>query len=85
MAITEAQKRANIAYNRRQDSITIRPSKERGAQIRAAAAAAGMSVQAYILRALEEYERPHHGARLDGENNTMRDYMQSVQTDTETE
>ena len=85
MATSEAQKRASVAYNKKQDNIMIRPSKERGAQIRAAAAAAGMSVQAYILRALEEYERPHHGARLDGENNTMREYMQSVQTDTETE
>jgi hypothetical protein len=85
MAQTDAKRKATAAYQKRQDNIMIRPSKERGAQIRAAAAAAGMSVQAYILRALEEYERPHHGARLDGENNTMRDYMQSVQTDTETE
>ena len=49
MPISEAQKRANIAYNRRQDSITIRPSKEEGAQIREAAKVAGMSVQGYIL------------------------------------
>ena len=46
---SEAKRRANIAYNRRQDSITIRPSKAEGARIRAAAADAGMSVQAYIL------------------------------------
>ena len=49
---SEAKRRANIAYNRRQDSITIRPSKAEGARIRAAAAGAGMSVQAYILDAL---------------------------------
>ena len=49
---SEAKRRANIAYNRRQDSITIRPSKAEGARIRAAAAAAGMSVQAYILDTL---------------------------------
>ena len=57
---TEAQKRASTNYNRRQDNIMIRPSKEEGAAIRAAAAAAGMSVQAYVLRAVRtwmEHER----------------------------
>lgn len=49
---TKAQIRANIAYNRRQDSITIRPSKDEGARIRQAAADAGMSVQAFILDTL---------------------------------
>ena len=49
---SEAKRRANIAYNRRQDSITIRPSKAEGARIRAAAADAGMSVQAFILDTL---------------------------------
>ena len=49
---TEAQRRAVIAYNRRQDAFTIRPSKEDGAAIRAAAAAAGQSVQRYILDAV---------------------------------
>ena len=49
---TEAQKRASAAYNRRQDNIMIRPSKAEGARIRAAAADAGMSVQAYILYTL---------------------------------
>lgn len=49
MAISEAKKRANTAYNRRQDNIMIRPSKEDGAKIRACAAAAGKSVQRYIL------------------------------------
>lgn len=54
MPCTEAQKRSNIAYNRRQDSITIRPSKDDGAQIRAAAAAAGQPVQVYIMQACKE-------------------------------
>lgn len=54
MACTEAQKRGNAAYNRRQDNIMIRPSKEEGARIRQAAADAGMSVQAFILSALRE-------------------------------
>ena len=49
---TEAQRRAAIAYNRRQDAITIRPSKAEGARIRQAAADAGMSVQAFILDTL---------------------------------
>ena len=52
---SEAKRRANIAYNKRQDNIMIRPSKERGAVIRAAAAQEGQSVQAFILRVLEEY------------------------------
>ena len=54
MPISEAQKRAAIAYNRRQDSITIRPSREDGAAIRAAAAAAGQPVQVYIKQACFE-------------------------------
>ena len=49
---TEAQRRAAIAYNRRQDAITIRPSKDEGEHIRQAAADAGMSVQAFILDTL---------------------------------
>lgn len=49
---TDAQKRASTNYNRRQDNIMIRPNKEEGAAIRTAAAAAGMSVQAYVLRAV---------------------------------
>ncbi len=54
MPCTEARKRANAAYNRRQDSITIRPSKQDGAAIRAAAAAAGQPVQVYIKQACFE-------------------------------
>ena len=51
---TPAQIRANIAYNKRQDSITLRPSKDEGAEIRAAAAASGQSLQRYILQAVME-------------------------------
>lgn len=51
---TEAQRRASINYNKRQDNIMIRPSKEEGAEIRQAAADAGQSVQAYILQAIKE-------------------------------
>ena len=56
---SEAKRRANIAYNKRQDNIMIRPSKERGAAIRAAAAQEGQSVQAFILRVLEDYISAH--------------------------
>ena len=49
---TEAQRKAVSAYQKRQDNIMIRPSKEEGALIRKAAADAGQSVQAYILEAI---------------------------------
>ena len=48
---TDAQKRAVRKYQQGQDSITIRPSKQDGAAIRAAAAAAGQPVQVYIKQA----------------------------------
>ena len=67
MATSDAQKRASIEYNRRQDSITIRPSKARGAAIRAAAAQDGQSVQAFILRVLEEYISAHDLHQGDGD------------------
>ena len=51
---TEAQRRASINYNKRQDNIMIRPSKEEGAKIRQSAANAGQSVQGYILQAIKE-------------------------------
>ena len=52
---TEAQKRASAAYNRSRDNIMIRPTKAEGEQIRAAAAQAGQSVQAYILDAVRAH------------------------------
>ena len=55
MTTTEAQKRASANWNRKQDNIMIRPTKEEGALIRQAAADAGMSVQAYILVAIRAY------------------------------
>ena len=54
MPCTEAQKRGNAAYNRRQDNIMIRPPKDKGSAIRAAAAAAGQSLHDYILQACTE-------------------------------
>ena len=55
MAVSEAHKKASAKWNSARDSITIRPDKETGSKIRAAAAAAGMSIQQFILAALSEY------------------------------
>lgn len=67
---TEAQKRASTNYNRKQDNIMVRPNKEEGAAIRAAAAAAGQSVQGYILQAvrerMEREQSPGHTQRSTG-------------------
>ena len=51
---TEAEKRAVKVYQQSRDNIMIRPTKEEGAAIRAAAAADGKSVQAYILGILRK-------------------------------
>lgn len=62
---TDAQKRASTNYNRKQDNIMVRPSKEEGAAIRSAAAAAGKSVQGYVLEAVrEKMERERAGAAV---------------------
>jgi len=54
MMSTEAQIRASVKHNQTKDAIMLRPSKREGAEIRAAAAAAGQSVQGYILDAVRE-------------------------------
>ena len=54
MASTEAQKRAVKKAQSKCDAIMLRPPKEVGAAIRAAAAAAGQSNQQYILQATRE-------------------------------
>ena len=51
MPSTEAEKRASVQYYKSRDNIMIRPDKETGAAIRAAAAEAGQSNQQYILQA----------------------------------
>lgn len=61
---TKAQIRANVAYNRRQDSITIRPSKEDGAEVRAAAVSAGQSLQGYIMQAVRERMEREKGDKI---------------------
>lgn len=49
-----AEIQAVARYQAKRDTITIRPKKEDGAEIRRAAAAAGKSVQAYILDVLRD-------------------------------
>ena len=52
MPTSEAQKRASKKWDSSRDRITIKPDKETGSAIRAAAAAAGLSVQQFILNAV---------------------------------
>ena len=54
MPVSEAKRRNNDNYNAKCDYISIRPLKPQGAEIRAAAAAAGQSLQGYILQACAE-------------------------------
>ena len=67
MAVSEAKKKANARWNASKDNIMIRPTKEEGAAIRAAAAAAGQSNQQYILQATRErMERDNEGGEQGG-------------------
>lgn len=62
MALSQAKKAADKRHIAKLDVIKIQPYKEEGAIIRAAAAAAGQSVQGYILQAVRErMEREGHG------------------------
>ena len=54
MAVSEAHKKASVKYNKSRDNIMIRPTKEEGAEIRAAADRAGMSLQQYVLEAVRK-------------------------------
>lgn len=54
VASTEAQKRAVKKAQSKCDAIMLRPPKEEGAAIRAAAVATGQSNQQYILQATRE-------------------------------
>lgn len=55
MSVSEAHKKASAKWNSSRDNIMIRPDKETGAAIRAAAAAAGLSVQQFILTAVTDF------------------------------
>lgn len=52
--IPESKRRNNDIYNAKCDRISARPVKPVGNAIRAAAKAAGQSVQAYVLQACTE-------------------------------
>ncbi len=54
MQISEKKKITNKRYTDKCDNINIRPLKEKGDEIRSAAAAAGQSLQGYILQAVED-------------------------------
>ena len=53
MPISENKKASNARYTEKCDYINVRPLKAQGQRIRAAAAA-GQSLQGYILQAVEE-------------------------------
>mgnify|MGYP005754274515 FL=1 len=57
MPVSDAHKKASARWNASRDNIMIRPTREEGARIRAAAAAAGKSAQGYILDVLRETMR----------------------------
>ena len=52
--VSENKRKSLDAYNAICDYISLRPKKERGQEIRAAAKAAGQSLQRYILDAVRE-------------------------------
>lgn len=52
MPVSETKRRNNDNYNAKCDAITIRPVQDIGADLRAAAAAAGQSLQGYVLQAV---------------------------------
>lgn len=54
MPISEKKRQSNARYTEKCDFINIRPLRDQGAAIRAAAAAAGQSLQGYILQACSE-------------------------------
>ena len=54
MPIPEYKRRGNDKYNAKCGYLSLRPLKPVGAAVRAAAKAAGQSVQAYVLQACAE-------------------------------
>lgn len=54
MPVSASRRRNNDNYNSKCDRIELRPQMPIGADIRAAAAASGQSVQGYILQAIRD-------------------------------
>ena len=53
--VSQKKRASNDRYNEKCVTIYLKPLKERGAAIRAAAAASGQSLQGYCLHAIEYY------------------------------
>lgn len=69
MPISENKRKSLDRYNATCDYISIRPKREKGQEIRDAAAAAGQSLQGYILQAVaERIERDRHATGEAGDN-----------------
>ena len=62
--VSENKRKSLDAYNATCDCISLRPKKDRGLEIRAAAKAAGPSLQGYILEAVR--------ARMEREKNQQK-------------
>ena len=69
---TQAHREGNARHTAKLDIIKIQPYKAEGAAIRAAAASAGQSVQAYILEAIRE-RMAREGLTLDATNDSTSD------------
>lgn len=69
---TQAHRDGNARHIAKLDIIKIQPYKAEGAAIRAAAANAGQSVQAYILEAIRE-RMAREGLTLDAPNDAPGD------------
>lgn len=54
MPVSSAKRASNDRYNATCDYISLRPKMEVGQAIRAAAEAAGQSLQGYVLQAVRE-------------------------------
>lgn len=54
MPVSPRKRQSNAKYNAKCDPIQIRPLKAAGAAIRAAADAAGQSLQSYIVQAVQD-------------------------------
>jgi len=57
---TDAKRQGNQRHQAKLDRIVIQPYREEGQRIRSAAQAAGLSVQQYILKCIEEYQNKQH-------------------------
>lgn len=66
MALSAAKRASDKRHQDKLDVLKIQPYKAEGAEIRAAAAAAGQSVQAYILEAVRQrMQREQQAQQLD--------------------